>query len=49
MDDADTKEVINQQISDEEELILREVIKGDADLYYLHHYLTEVFRKGDHF
>ena len=36
-------------ISDEEELLHREVIQGDADLYYLHHYLSEVFRNGDNF
>ena len=26
-----------------------EVIQGDADLYYLHYYLSEVFRNGDNF
>ena len=29
--------------------LMREVIQGDADLCYLHHYLSEVFRKGDNF
>lgn len=28
---------------EDEELLLKEVIRGDADLYYLHHYLSEVF------
>lgn len=34
-------------ISEDEDLLLREVIQGDADLYYLHHYLSEVYREGD--
>ncbi len=29
----------------DEELMMTEVIRGDADLYYLHHYLSEIFRK----
>lgn len=33
----------------EEELILREVIQGDADLFYLHHYLSELLGRRDHF
>ena len=33
-------------ISDDEDLMMREVIQGDVDLYYLHHYLTELYRKG---
>ena len=49
MEELDTKDITDQQISDEEELILSEVIKGDADLFYLHHYLTEIFQKGNHF
>lgn len=36
-------------ISEDEDLMMREVIQGDADLCYLHHYLSEVFRKGDNF
>ncbi|MBQ6882047.1 MAG: hypothetical protein IJN55_05730 [Alistipes sp.] len=34
-------------ISEDEELLMREVIQGDADLCYLHHYLTELYRQGD--
>lgn len=51
MEDVATGQEVNddRQISDDEELIMREVIKGDADLFYLHHYLAEVFKKGDHF
>ncbi len=30
-------------ISEDEELMMREVIQGDADLCYLHHYLTELY------
>ncbi len=33
----------------EEELILREVIQGDAELYYLHHYLSELLAGGENF
>ena len=42
-------EVSDNGISEDEDLIKREVIQGDADLFYLHHYLSEVFRKGDNF
>ena len=49
MEDIDKNEVSDDGISDEEELLHREVIQGDADLYYLHHYLSEVFRNGDNF
>lgn len=50
MEDLDKNEFSdNNGISDEEDLLMREVIQGDADLYYLHHYLTEVFRNRDNF
>ena len=49
MEDIDKNEVSDDGISDEEELLHREVIQGDADLYSLHHYLSEVFRNGDNF
>ncbi len=49
MEEMDNLDGFNNGISDEEELLMGEVIKGDADLYYLHHYLTEVFGKGDNF
>ena len=49
MEDIDKKEVSNVGISDDEDLLMREVICGDADLCFLHHYLSEVFRKGDNF
>ena len=35
MEDIDKNEVSDDGISDEEELLHREVIQGDADLYYL--------------
>ncbi len=44
MEDFDKNET-SRAISDED-LIMREVIQGDADLCYLHHYLSEIFRKG---
>ena len=48
MEDIDKNEVSDNGISEDEDL-MREVIQGDADLCYLHHYLSEVFRKGDNF
>lgn len=48
MEDIDHSDVTsNNGISDDEDLMMREVIQGDADLCYLHHYLSEVFGKGD--
>lgn len=47
MEDMDHKDVSNDGISSDEDLVMREVIQGDADLCYLHHYLSEIFRKGD--
>ena len=49
MEDIDKNEVLDNGISEDEDLIMREVIQGDADLFYLHHYLSEIFRKGDIF
>ncbi|MEG1405431.1 MAG: hypothetical protein RRZ83_06360 [Alistipes sp.] len=44
MEEVDNKETLHD-ISDDE-LLNTEVIQDDADLYFLHHYLSEVFRKG---
>ena len=49
MEDIDKNEVSDNGISEDEDLMMREVIQGDADLCYLHHNLSEVFRKGDNF
>ena len=49
MEDIDKNEVSDNGISEDEDLMMREVIQGDADLCYPHHYLSEVFRKGDNF
>lgn len=49
MEDMDKNEVSDHGISEDEDLLMREVIQEDADLFYLHHYLSEVFRKGDNF
>ncbi len=49
MEDIDKNEVSDNGISEDEDLMMREVIQGDADLCYLHHYLSEVFRNGDNF
>ena len=49
MEAIDKNEVSDNGISEDEDLMMREVIQGDADLCYLHHYLSAVFRKGDNF
>ncbi|MEG2614176.1 MAG: hypothetical protein RR996_03945 [Alistipes sp.] len=43
MEEVDNKEAL-QDVPDEE-LMRQEVIQEDTDLYFLHHYLSEVFRK----
>lgn len=45
MEDIDKTDVSNA-ISDDEELVMTEVVQGDAELCYLHCYLTEIFRRG---
>lgn len=45
MEDMDTIDS-STDIPDEEMLIMQEVVKGEADLFYLHCYLSEIFRKG---
>ncbi len=47
MEDIDKEEVSYNAISEEEDLMMKEVIQGEADLYYLHHYLSDVLRPGD--
>ena len=49
MEDIDKNEVSDEGISDDEDLMMREVVQGDAALFLLHHYLSEVFRNGDNF
>ena len=49
MEDIDKNEVSDEGISDDEDLMMREVVQGDADLFFFHHYLSEVFRNGDNF
>ena len=49
MEDIDKNEVSDEGISDDEDLMMREVVQGDAYLFFLHHYLSEVFRNGDNF
>lgn len=44
MDEMDKTDDLHA-ISDED-LMMREVIQDDAELCYLHHYLSEIFRKG---
>lgn len=45
MEDIDKDDHVSNDIS-EDDLLMREVIQGEADLFYLHHYLSEVYRKG---
>jgi len=45
MEDLDKNDRVSNDISDDD-LLMREVIQGEADLFYLHHYLSEVYRKG---
>jgi len=47
MEELDKRDFVNNVLPDEEELLMNEVIQNDTDLYYLHHYLTEVFQKGE--
>ena len=49
MENIDKNEVSDNGISEDEDLLMREVIQGDADLYYLHPDLSEIFRSGDNF
>ena len=49
MEDIDKNEVSDNGISEDEDLMMREVIQGYADLCYLHLYLSEVVRKGENF
>lgn len=46
MEDIDKNEVSDNGISEDEDLMMREVIQGDADLCYLHHYLSKSSEKG---
>ena len=49
MEDLDKNELESNAISEDEDLIMREVMPGDADLRFLHHYLSEILRNGDNF
>ena len=47
MEELDKRDFTNNVLPEEEDQLMNEVIQNDSDLYYLHHYLTEVFRKGE--
>ncbi|MDE5691134.1 MAG: hypothetical protein K2N02_00610 [Alistipes sp.] len=49
MEDIDKNDVSERSGSDEDELLLSEVIQGEPDLYYLHHYLSDVLRPAEDF
>ncbi|MDE7005429.1 hypothetical protein [uncultured Alistipes sp.] len=49
MEDIDKNEVADNAISEEEDMMMKEVIQDDADLFYLHHYLSDMLRPGDNF
>lgn len=46
MEDIDHDKLSNA-ISDDDELLMREVFQGDHELYLLHHYLSDVLSQGD--
>jgi len=46
MEDIDHDKLINT-ISDDDELLMREVFQGDHELFLLHHYLSDVLGQGD--
>ncbi|MDO4758047.1 MAG: hypothetical protein Q4A18_02140 [Rikenellaceae bacterium] len=45
MEDFDNDKL--NAISDDDELLMREVFQGDHELFMLHHYLSDVLRQGD--
>ncbi len=47
MENMDNSNYSANTISDDDELLMREVFQGEADLFYLHHYLSEAFGGGD--
>ena len=49
MEDIDKNEVSDSANSEDDELMLKEVIRDEADLYYLHHYPADVLRPADDF
>lgn len=38
---------LHETVDDEHELLMREVFQGDAELYMLHHYLTDLCRPNE--
>ena len=46
MEDFDHDKLLHA-ISEDDELLMREVFQGDHELFLLHHYLTDVLREGD--
>lgn len=46
MEDMDKNDHVSNDISEDEDLMMREVVQEEPDLYFLHHYLSEVYRKG---
>ncbi len=47
MEKMDNSDFMANGISEDDELLMKEVFQDDAELFYLHHYLTETFGKGD--
>lgn len=46
MQDMDKNDQVSNGIPEDEDLMMREVVQGEPDLFFLHHYLSEVYRKG---
>lgn len=49
MEDIDKNEISETASSEEDELMMNEVFQGEPDLYFLHHYLSDVLRPAEDF
>lgn len=49
MEDIDKNEVSETANSEEDELMMNEVFRGEPDLFFLHHYLSDVLRPAEDF
>ncbi len=47
MDNIDIDQTMAGGSSRDEDVMLHDVVQDDHELFYLHHYLTELFDAGD--
>ena len=47
MEDVDKNEFSDNAVSEDEDLMMKEVICDDPELCFLHHYLSDVFRNSE--